>query len=82
MVTAFVLITVPAKRSGAVVEELRKHSEVKEAAAVYGETDVVVKVQASSLTELDKLIMEGIQSSPDIKSTRTFVAVEKLHWVR
>ena len=82
MVTAFVLITVPAKRSSAVVEDLRKFAEVKEAAAVYGETDVIAKVQTPSLQDLDKLIMENIQGSADVKSTRTFVAVEKLHWAR
>jgi DNA-binding Lrp family transcriptional regulator len=82
MVTAFVLITVPVKRSGPVVKALRKFSEIKEAAAVYGETDIVAKVQAASLPELDRLIMEKIQGSPEVKSTRTFVAVEKLHWER
>ncbi len=82
MVTAFVLITVPAKRSGAVVEELRKYTEVKEAAAVYGETDIIIKVQAPSVQDLDRLIMENIQSSTDVKSTRTYVVVEKLHWAK
>jgi DNA-binding Lrp family transcriptional regulator len=78
MVTAFVLMTVPAKRSGAVVKALRKLPGVREAAAVYGETDIVAKVEAKTLPELDKLI----QGSPEVKSTRTFVAVEKLHWTR
>lgn len=82
MVTAFVLLTVPAKRSGAVVKALRKLPGVREAAAVYGETDIVAKVEAKTLPELDRLIMEKIQGSPEVKSTRTFVAVEKLHWAR
>lgn len=82
MVTAFVLITCPAKKSGSVVEELRKHSEIKEAAAVYGETDIVAKVQAPTMQELDRLVMEIIQGSPDVTSTRTLLAVEKLHWAR
>jgi DNA-binding Lrp family transcriptional regulator len=80
MITAFVLITVPSQRSGQVVEALRKYPEVKEAAAVYGDTDVVVKVQAPSLIELDKVIMDGIQNNPDVKTTRTYMVVEKLHW--
>ncbi len=82
MITAFVLITVPAKRSSAVVDELRTYPEVKEAAAVYGETDIIAKVQASSLGDLDRLIMENIQGSADVKSTRSFVVVEKLHWTK
>ena len=80
MITAFVLITVPSKRSAEVVEALRKHSEVKEAAAVYGDTDLILKLQAPSLVELDQVIMDGIQSNPDVKTTRTYLVVEKLHW--
>ncbi len=82
MITAFVLITVPSKRSGEVVEALRKHPEVQEAAAVYGDTDVVVKVQAQSLVEIDQVIMDGIQANPDVKTTRTYLVIEKLHWKR
>jgi hypothetical protein len=48
MVTAYALIEVPAKRSEAVVQYLHKYPEIKEAAAVYGDIDVVAKVQAAS----------------------------------
>jgi DNA-binding Lrp family transcriptional regulator len=80
MITAFVLITVPSKRSGEVVEALRKHPEIQEASAVYGDTDVIAKIRAQSLIELDRVIMDGIQSSPDVKTTRTYLVVENLHW--
>ncbi len=82
MVTAFALIEVPAKRSGAVVEYLGKYPEIKEAAAVYGDTDVVAKVQAASPEELDRLIMDVIQGNPDVQSTRTLVVIEKYHWTK
>ncbi len=82
MITAYVLITVPSKHSGEVVEALRKHPEVQEAAAVYGDTDIIVKIQAPSLIELDQVIMDGIQGRPDVKTTRTYLVVEQLHWKR
>ncbi len=82
MVAAFVLVEVPAKRSGAVVEYLSKYPEIKEAAAVYGDTDVVAKVQAASPEELDRLIMDVIQGNPDVQSTRTLVVIEKYHWTK
>ncbi len=82
MITAFVLITVPSKRSAEVVESLRKHPEVQEAAAVYGDTDIIVKVQAQSLLEIDRAIMDGIQGDPEVKTTRTYLVIEKLHWTR
>jgi DNA-binding Lrp family transcriptional regulator len=82
MVTAYVLITVPAKRSGAVVEKLKNHPEVREAAAVYGDTDVLAKVEAVSLPELGRVIMENIQASNDVQSTRTLIVIERLAWTR
>ncbi len=82
MITAFVLLTVPPKRSGEVVEALRKYPEVLEATAVYGDTDVIAKVQAESLLDIDRVIMYGIQENIDVKTTRTYLAIEKLHWKR
>ncbi|MGE5172573.1 MAG: Lrp/AsnC family transcriptional regulator [Betaproteobacteria bacterium] len=82
MVTAFALVEVPAKRSSAVVEYLSKYPEIKEAAAVYGDTDVIAKVHAASLEELDRLIMDVIQGNPDVQSTRTLVVIEKYHWTK
>ncbi len=80
MVTAYALIEVPAKRSGAVVKYLSTFPEIREAAAVYGDIDVVAKIQAPSQDELDRVIMEVIQGNPDVKSTRTLVVIEKIHW--
>ncbi len=82
MVTAYVLINVPSNRSAAVVEDLKRIPEIKEAAAVYGETDVLAKVVAGSLPDLDKVVLESIQRSADVQSTRSLIAVEKLHWSR
>lgn len=82
MITAFVLITVPPKRSGEVVEALRKYPEVMEAAAVYGDTDIIVKIQAPSLIELDQVIMDGVQGNADVKATRSYIVIQKLHWKR
>jgi DNA-binding Lrp family transcriptional regulator len=82
MVTAYALIEVQAKHSGAVVEYLNKYPEVKEAAAVYGEADIVAKIQTASPEELDRLVMDVIQGNPDVQSTRTLVVIEKFHWER
>jgi DNA-binding Lrp family transcriptional regulator len=82
MVTAYVLIEVPAKRSEAVVQYLNKFPEIKEAAAVYGDIDVVAKIQAASQDDLDRVIMDVIQSNSDVKATRTLVVIGKIHWTR
>jgi DNA-binding Lrp family transcriptional regulator len=82
MVTAYVLIEVRTNRSGPVVEYLNKHPEIKEAAAVYGEADVVARIKAASQDDLDRMVMDVIQGNPDVQSTRTLMVIEKFHWER
>jgi DNA-binding Lrp family transcriptional regulator len=80
-VTAFVLITVPARRSGDLVERLSQvdFREVREVAAVYGESDVVAKVETDSISQLHNLVMNRIQSLDNVRVTRTFIVVPDLH---
>jgi DNA-binding Lrp family transcriptional regulator len=81
-VQAYLLIKVPAKQAGGVLERLRGFPGVREASVVYGETDIVARVQASDQDELDDLILNQIQGLPTVESTRTFFVVGKLRWSR
>ncbi|MDQ0952539.1 DNA-binding Lrp family transcriptional regulator [Streptomyces phaeochromogenes] len=83
-ITAFVLITVPANNSGNVVDALMdEYSEfVKEAAAVYGEADVIAKVETPSIGQLHQLVMEKIQNIPHVRVTRTFIIIPQHHEIR
>ncbi|MGW2229678.1 Lrp/AsnC family transcriptional regulator [Streptomyces formicae] len=83
-VTAFVLITVPANNSGNVVNTLMdEYSEfVTEAAAVYGEADVIAKVELPSIDQLHRLVMDKIQNIPHVRVTRTFIIVPRHHQIR
>jgi DNA-binding Lrp family transcriptional regulator len=83
-ISAFVLITVPAKQSGDVVRILMEDfSEfVLEAAAVYGEADVIAKIETSSIATLHELVMMRIQNLPNVRVTRTFLIIPTLHEVR
>jgi DNA-binding Lrp family transcriptional regulator len=83
-VSAFVLITVPANRSGDVVQILMSEYQdfVTEAAAVYGEADVIAKVETPSVQKLHELVMDKIQNLPNVRVTRTFIIIPQLHEVR
>ena len=54
---AFVLITVPAKQAGGVTDDLRKLPGVIEAHALYGDRDVIAKLEVADNKELDQLVM-------------------------
>lgn len=79
---AWVLIKVPAKQIGGLVEALRAFPGIVEAAAIYGETDVIAKIEVPNQAALDELVMQRIQSIEAVESTRTFIAVGGMHWER
>ena len=83
-VSAFVLITVPANKSGDVVRILMDNYQdfVTEAAAVYGEADVIAKVATPSIEKLHELVMDKIQNIPNVRVTRTFIIIPQLHEMR
>jgi DNA-binding Lrp family transcriptional regulator len=79
---AWVLIKVPAKQIGGLVEELRSYPGVVEASAIYGETDVIAKVEVPDQDALDELVFHRIQGIEAVESTRTFIAVGTMQWQR
>ena len=79
---AYLLIKVPAKQAGGVLERLREEPGVVEASVVYGETDIVARVVGRDQDELDDLILNRIQGLPTVESTRTFFIVGGLRWSR
>lgn len=79
---AYVLIKAPPKQIGSVVEALRALPGVVEASALYGESDLIARLEVENQDELDDLVMNQIHSLPSVESTRTFIAVGGLRWER
>ncbi len=81
VVSAYVLITVPAKNSGDLVNTLLEDYPqfVREAEAVYGEADVIARIETTSVEELHQLVMEKIQKLPIVTVTRTFIIIPNTH---
>jgi DNA-binding Lrp family transcriptional regulator len=62
---------------------MEKYPEfVTEAAAVYGEADVIAKVETPSVQRLHQLVMDDIQNLPNVRVTRTFIIIPQLHEIR
>ncbi|ACS90101.1 Transcriptional regulatory protein, asnC family [Thermococcus sibiricus MM 739] len=58
-----------------VMEKLLTYPEVKEAYVVYGEYDLIVKVETETLKDLDHFITERIRKMPEIQMTSTMIAI-------
>ena len=79
---AYALIKVPAKHLDGVLERLRTFDGITEASVVYGESDIIAKLEVANQDELDELIIRRIQDLPQVEATRTFIAVGGMHWKR
>ena len=74
MIEVFVLIVVKPGNEEKVFERIKKDPRVKEAYRVYGEYDIVTRVEVPDIRELDKFHDDVLRRIPDIEMTETLIA--------
>ncbi|NJE07354.1 Lrp/AsnC family transcriptional regulator [Thermococcus sp. M39] len=74
MMEAFVLIIVKPGNEEKVYNKLKDNPMVKEIYRVYGEYDIVIRVEVGSIAELDKFHDEVLRKIGDIEMTETLIA--------
>jgi len=74
---AYVLLTVKSGSERKVCNKLSEYSEVLEVDELYGEYDIVIRVSAEDLSQLDDLITYKIRSNPDVLLTYTMIIARK-----
>ncbi len=79
---AYVLMEVPGKESRKVLEYLKKIDGVTEAAATYGDSDIIAKIDVPDISDLDEIIVEKIEILAGVKSTHTLIVLHNSHWRR
>lgn len=72
-VIAYVLIVTEIGKEHEVVKKLSEIEGVKEVRSVYGEYDIVARLQGSSLNEVDTMITK-IRKTPGILRTVTLIS--------
>ena len=75
MVIAFILITAKSGKEKKVRDTLLKLPEVKEAQVVYGDFDIVVKLEADSMEKLNNIVLSKIRKLSDISVTTTLISI-------
>ncbi len=79
---AYLLIKAPGKDVAEVLRHLEAIDEVVEAGAVYGESDIIARIEAPSQEALDRVVMEQLHEIEAVESTRTYIVVGGTRWVR
>ena len=74
---AYVVIHSDQGREDLVLRDLTKIPEVKDANVVYGNYDVIGKVEAQSHKELENLITKKIRNLNFVRTTMTLIVVQE-----
>jgi DNA-binding Lrp family transcriptional regulator len=75
MVSAYVLIMCNSGTEQKILEELKLKSTVANAAIVYGEWDIVAKINATSIEGVNNFIIQTLRPIKDIEKTATLITV-------
>lgn len=73
-VLAYLMILTTSEGTEPLIETLRNDDRIAEAHVVYGDVDIIAKVQVPSLVQLTAFVME-LRKNPDVKSTNTLIVV-------
>jgi len=73
---AFILLNTEIGAEEEVLNELGEVEYVTEAYIVYGNYDIIAKVEAPDMTKLKEVITWKIRRIPKVKSTLTMIIVE------
>jgi len=73
MVVAFILVTANKGQELSLVEYFKGIDSVENAWSVYGSYDIIVKLSAPSLEEMNNLLLNKIRANPNIQNTTTLI---------
>ncbi|KON31558.1 hypothetical protein AC482_00410 [miscellaneous Crenarchaeota group-15 archaeon DG-45] len=73
MITSYTLTRVLPAKDKQVYEQVSGYPEVKEVVLTYGEYDLIVKVESSSLEELDHFIFNKLRTTDGVEATTTLI---------
>jgi len=76
VISAYLLARVKPNKDREVLENLKKLGPVKEAATLYGEYDVIARLQVETLEDLDAFIFDTVRTIAGVEATTTLIATE------
>ena len=76
MVTAYVLLTVKPGEESTVADKLSKMPEVKDVSVVYGEYDVVAKIEKESMEALQDFLIKQVRAMDEVERTSTMISLK------
>lgn len=75
MAISYILINVETGSEREILEVLEQISEVKEAHSVYGEYDIIARLEADTMEEIKNAISWRVRRHEKVRSTSTMIVV-------
>jgi anthranilate phosphoribosyltransferase len=79
MIIAYVLVNVKPGKENILLENIRKAQgsvRVLEGSIVYGEYDIIIKIEGETLEEIRKFVLDKIRSLDFVERTVTLISAE------
>ena len=77
MATAFVLINTELGSEKEVLDEIKKVDAVKESYMLYGVYDIVAKISANIMDELQEIVTLNVRTLDKVRATLTMILIEE-----
>ena len=76
MSTGYVLVDVEPGNEYSVYEQASKLSFVSDAQILFGDHDMILKIEADSMGEIAKLVVDAVRSIEGVTNTKTLACAE------
>jgi len=76
MTVGYVLITAAPSREHEVYNALSKIDEVVELTPLFGEFDMIAKIEAEDLNRMGVIVVDYIRSTPGVLDTKTLTGIK------
>ena len=77
---SYFLLSVPLKYCNEIAQDLHKIEQVKEVAGLYGEMDLLVKIEAQDNRQLDRVMLGILRKYKYIENSRTYIVIDDIYW--
>ncbi len=72
----FMLLTTKYGKEREVSEALMESPEVENVHILYGQFDIIVKIKADSMKDIEKFILDNVRANEDVESSETLIAAD------
>jgi DNA-binding Lrp family transcriptional regulator len=78
MATGFALLSISPLHEKSVFESLNSMEQVTEVHPLFGEYDILVKIQCEDLDEIGEVVIKKIRSTKGVVDTKTLISTRSL----